>query len=137
MHEFECALAGSAESVRSSRDLVRRVLDACPREFVEDAMLVADELVTNAIRHGRPPISLTVRPDPAGVLIEVLDCGPGRPVHRKVDEHADRGRGLDIVDRLSDDWGVEPVDGGKRVWSRLAVDRYRLVPNGVKTLNGV
>ncbi|MGA8724696.1 MAG: ATP-binding protein [Acidimicrobiales bacterium] len=121
MHEVECALSNSAESVRLSRSVVRRILASCPPDFVESASLLTDELVTNAIRHGRPPIVLTIRFDAQILVIEVVDCGPGQPVPRQVDASAERGRGLRIVDEVADEWGVHQLPEGKRVWCRLAL----------------
>jgi anti-sigma regulatory factor (Ser/Thr protein kinase) len=121
MHEVECALPNTVESVGLSRSVVRRIVASCPPEFVESASLLTDELVTNAIRHGRPPIVLTVRLDADNLVIEVVDCGSGQPVSRHVDANAERGRGLSIVEQLADDWGVHQLHEGKRVWCRLAV----------------
>jgi anti-sigma regulatory factor (Ser/Thr protein kinase) len=119
MHEVECALSNDVDSVRLSRSVVRRIVDSCPPEFVESASLLTDELVTNAIRHGLPPIVLTVRFDTDALMIEVVDCGPGQPVPCQVDSNAERGRGLNIVDQLADAWGVHELQEGKRVWCRL------------------
>jgi anti-sigma regulatory factor (Ser/Thr protein kinase) len=121
MHEVECALSSNAESVRLSRSVVRRIVASCPPEFVDSASLLTDELVTNAIRHGRPPIVLTIRFDSGALLIEVVDCGTGHPVPRQVDASAERGRGLAIVEQVADDWGVQELTEGKRVWCSLAV----------------
>ncbi len=121
MHEVECSLSNAVESVGLSRSVVRRIVASCPPEFVDSAILLTDELVTNAIRHGRPPIVLTVRFDADGLMIEVVDFGPGQPVARHVDADAERGRGLNIVEQLADDWGVLQLGEGKRVWCRLAV----------------
>jgi anti-sigma regulatory factor (Ser/Thr protein kinase) len=121
MHEVECALSNSADSVRLSRSVVRRVVGSCPPEFVESASLLTDELVTNAIRHGRPPIVLTIRFDAQVLVIEVVDFGLGQPVPRQVDATAERGRGLRIVDEVADEWGVHQLPEGKRVWCSLTV----------------
>jgi anti-sigma regulatory factor (Ser/Thr protein kinase) len=121
MHEVECGLSNDVDSVRRSRSVVRRIVDSCPPDFVESATLLTDELVTNAIRHGMPPIVLTVRFDAHVLIIEVVDCGPGNPEAREVDATAERGRGLNIVDQLADDWGVHELQKGKRVWCRLAL----------------
>jgi anti-sigma regulatory factor (Ser/Thr protein kinase) len=121
MHEVECALSSSAESVRLSRSVVRGIVASCPPDFVDSATLLTDELVTNAIRHGRPPIVLTIRFDAGALVIEVVDSGPGQPVPRQVDANAERGRGLSIVGQVADEWGVREMTEGKRVWCTLAV----------------
>ncbi len=136
MHEVECALPGTAESVGLSRSVVRRIVGSCPPEFVDSASLLTDELVTNAIRHGRPPIVLTVRFDAHVLMIEVDDCGPGRPVPRQVDASAERGRGLNIVDQVADDWGVHQLEEGKRVWCRLDVRKSAPIARR-NSLNGI
>jgi anti-sigma regulatory factor (Ser/Thr protein kinase) len=85
-----------------------------------DAQLVVSELVTNAVLHGAPPIVLRVVPD--GVLrIEVCDTSPGVPAipdEPRLD--APGGRGLQITESLSRDWGVEWRPEGKCVWAALA-----------------
>jgi anti-sigma regulatory factor (Ser/Thr protein kinase) len=136
MHEVECALSDNAESVRLSRGVVRRIIASCPPEFVDAASLLTDELVTNAIRHGRPPIVLTIRFDAQLLIIEVVDCGPGQPVSRQVDPQAERGRGLRIVDEVADEWGVHRLPEGKRVWCRLALRTPARVPHR-SSVNGV
>jgi anti-sigma regulatory factor (Ser/Thr protein kinase) len=131
MHEVECALSNNADSVRLSRSVVRRIVASCPAEFVESATLLTDELVTNAIRHGRPPIVLTIRFDAHALVIEVVDCGPGDPAPRDVDANAERGRGLKIVDHVADEWGVHRLPEGKRVWCSLLVRTPAPVRHGV------
>jgi len=99
--------------------------------------LLATELVTNAVRHGGPPITLSMEcRDGDGVLLSVSDGSREPPEHRDVGAQALGGRGVRLVDLLSADWGVEHhhVDGvhgrtestegseltqGKTVWCRL------------------
>jgi len=59
----------------SVRHLVREVLADCSGVMVDDAVLVADELVTNALRHGQAPriCRLTVLHHPRRLRIEVDD----------------------------------------------------------------
>ena len=78
-------------------------------------------MVTNAVKHGRPPISLAIEGDNEGIVISVADGGPGFPVVRTVGRTAENGRGLVIIDVLSDEWGVVPLHQGKQVWCRLHV----------------
>lgn len=108
-------------SVSLARRLIARAV--CPSQAPESrdtAILLVSELVTNAIRHGGPPVLLEIDCDPGHVLqVRVSDAGPGRPVlsHARPDD--DHGRGLDITAILSDEWGIDPDDGGKTVWFRL------------------
>jgi len=99
--------------------------------------LLATELVTNAVRHGGPPITLIMEcRDWDGLLLSVSDGSNDPPEHMDVEGRALGGRGVRLVDLLSADWGVEHhhVDGthtrvgdtqgtqgtqGKTVWCRL------------------
>jgi serine phosphatase RsbU (regulator of sigma subunit) len=91
-------------------------------EHVDTATLLVSELVTNAVRHGAPPCILAIRfgDDGDTVEISVTDGDPRLPVVRPQDELAEDGRGFLLVDVLSADWGVRPVDGvGKATWFSL------------------
>lgn len=88
-----------------------------------DAMLVASELVTNAVRHSlcSEDEFLTVRITRDGRLrIAVLDPGAsGRSA-----EIAERpielgGLGLKVVEHLAATWGTERGGDGYRVWAEL------------------
>ena len=86
----------------------------------EEVGLVADELATNAVLHGRSPFTLIVKRDETRVVIEVVDENPRLPTTVKSPPAlALSGRGLVIVDRLSSKWGVVPLAPGKIVWAEL------------------
>jgi anti-sigma regulatory factor (Ser/Thr protein kinase) len=122
MVSWELTLEPNARSVRLGRDLIHRVLAGADEDRVETAAILTDELVANAVTHGRPPISLAINQDARGVTVQVTDCGPGTPVPRSAAPVAESGRGLVIVDVLSDGWGVDDLPGGKRVWFRIAAN---------------
>ena len=92
-------------------------------ELVEDAELLVSELVTNAIKHGKPSILLRVRSEPPGIGVEVQDEGPENPVMPAEEPMHDQrsGRGLRMVAAVASAWGVRwPEDGpGKVVWFTL------------------
>jgi anti-sigma regulatory factor (Ser/Thr protein kinase) len=88
-----------------------------PSERRKSANLMVSELVTNAFRHGRGRIELTVRSDSDGVRAEVHDEGSHRGVHVVDDQRSRGGCGLYFVDRLADAWGVTPDDS--RVWFQV------------------
>lgn len=108
---------------RSVRDLVRSVLTGRTGVMVEDAVLVADELVSNAHRHGDAPriCRLGLRDRGRCLRIEVDDASPDQPRMRTPDSTG--GRGLILVDRLATAWGVQHHAHRKTVWAELALDR--------------
>lgn len=109
-------------SVRKAREWVRRVLRLLHREeLVTAAEVGVSELVTNAILHGSPPISVRVRGTKAHPRVEIRD-GSARPPaveRRMTDEEqllATFGRGLGLVAQHSAAWGAELTPDGKVVW---------------------
>lgn len=113
-------------AAKLARDFVREVFTAkeiAPRHaaVVEDAELLASELVTNAVRYGTPPIDLELRCDEDCVRMSVHDHGSFPPRMRRMTPDAAGGRGLHLVDLLSDTWGHEIDRHGKTVWLTLSV----------------
>lgn len=114
------ALRPRTESASLAREVVRAACtDADARELCFDALLVATELVTNAVTHARTAVDLTVRACPATVRIEVYDRVTERPVPRPADVLAGGGRGLTMMDALCSAWGIDPSVKGKTVWAQL------------------
>jgi anti-sigma regulatory factor (Ser/Thr protein kinase) len=109
-------------SVRRARDIVRE--HVCPLQDEaarETAALLVSELVTNAVKHGVPPIELAVLCGPEHVLqVRVRDAGNGLPTPVVAQAGEEGGRGLALTQLLSDDWGVDPDHLGKTVWFTLA-----------------
>ncbi len=89
------------------------------------ALLLASELVSNAVLHGAPPIGLSIQLSPGGdsVRVEVHDGSPQLPPARapEISQVREHGRGLQIVDTLAAAWGSRPgeASGGKTSWFRL------------------
>ncbi|MGY1666094.1 anti-sigma factor RsbA family regulatory protein [Geodermatophilus sp. SYSU D00696] len=48
-----------------------------PQETVEDLLLAVDEMTSNAVRHGRPPVDLELWTDRERVVCRITDRGPG------------------------------------------------------------
>jgi anti-sigma regulatory factor (Ser/Thr protein kinase) len=91
------------------------------RELCDDAALVTSELVTNVLVHtdSVPTVRVLVAVDL--VRVEVEDACPVLPVAGILDATAACGRGLVLVEQLTQRWGVTRVAGpGKAVWFELA-----------------
>jgi signal transduction histidine kinase/serine phosphatase RsbU (regulator of sigma subunit)/DNA-binding response OmpR family regulator len=91
-----------------------------PEETIDEVVLMASELVTNAFLHGRPPIDLRLRSSGSEITFEVQDRAPYRPRRRRAQDDDENGRGLQIVSILADRWGSRATGTGKSVWCTLA-----------------
>ena len=104
------------ESVPAARRFVRDVLRDQPRDVREAVELMATELATNCVQHAKTSFELTINHGQEQIRIEVSDTGPGHPVSRSPTPKERRGRGLRLVEAMSDSWGVDPSSRGKTVW---------------------
>jgi anti-sigma regulatory factor (Ser/Thr protein kinase) len=104
--------------------------------LVQEAELIVSELTGNAVTasadgDGRPVyvdgripvIRVCLLTDGVRLLIEVWDQAPGIPVLREVTSDEESGRGLMLVDAITDKWGWTPAKGqpGKVVWAELSL----------------
>src|SRR3954447_549368 len=120
----ELVLPMSAESPAAARAFARRSgCSAHAVEVLDDALLLISELVTNSVLHGGPPIVLAIECDGDGLQVRVRDGSPALPVPPAPRDDDESGRGLSLVELLTDTWGIEPVTDehgpGKQVWFEL------------------
>ena len=87
----------------------------------DEAVLLANELATNAIIHARSQFVVEVSVKESTCRIEVIDHDQRRPDKIELDHEATRGRGLVLVEALSSMWGVENRADGKVVWCDVTV----------------
>jgi serine/threonine-protein kinase RsbW len=96
-------------------------------DSLDSVLLVASELVGNAVRHAQPAASGMLEIewdlDTACVVIQVGDHSHELPQRRQPTPDEPSGRGLAIVDALAESWGAETDRDGKRVWARIGVQR--------------
>ncbi|WP_190203710.1 SpoIIE family protein phosphatase [Streptomyces fumanus] len=78
--------------------------------------LVVSELVTNAIRHGEPPIQLRLIRDRT-LICEVSDASSTSPHLRRAHAYDEGGRGLLLVAQLTQRWGSRQTGTGKTIWA--------------------
>jgi anti-sigma regulatory factor (Ser/Thr protein kinase) len=85
---------------------------------IEVVVLLASEVVTNAVIHAGTSVDLVVRRIRGGVQIEASDGAKQPPVVVVGPVTSESGRGMRMVAALSDDWGVIRTAMGKTVWFR-------------------
>jgi anti-sigma regulatory factor (Ser/Thr protein kinase) len=119
--ELSTVFPSVAPSAASARRFVAAALRrwGCPDDFIELVLLLTSELVTNAYRHAGTETRVSVRLDDDYTRVEVRDVGRGEPELRPLDTDRVDGRGLQIVDALSDRWGYHSNAGGTAVWFEL------------------
>jgi hypothetical protein len=118
-------LAPTAQAPRQARDFFTATCgmwDAL--RFEEVGNLAVSELVTNAVQHAGTAVRMDLTLFDSVLAIAVHDAGPGRPVIGTPAGRTIGGRGLAIVAKLSETWGVEDDRGapGKTVWCRIRVE---------------
>ena len=108
-------------SARQARRLLRESLTeagvARSASWSDDAELAVHELVANAVLHAHTPIEITIEPGPDRVRVEVRDFEPALPAARAYDAQATTGRGMGLVEALTDRCGARSLgELGKVVW---------------------
>lgn len=112
-------LAADNRAPALARAFVQRELVGL-RLPVSDVVLVASELVTNAVRAGSSTIEVILVGGPSGLELTVADDAAGVPRQRSAGPEALSGRGLGIVAELADSWRTTAARSGdrKRVTAR-------------------
>nr|MDP9336023.1 SpoIIE family protein phosphatase [Actinomycetota bacterium] len=114
-------LPALVSSPRRARRFVRDTLTPLdvPTTSIDDAEVVASELVMNSVIHARSEVTLSVECTNRLVRLRVDDHSAVRPVVRNTDPDAATGRGLLIIEQLASRWGVDLHREGKTVWVEL------------------
>jgi anti-sigma regulatory factor (Ser/Thr protein kinase) len=120
-------------SVRAAADFIglRHAVAAvlggvtAPHDLVEDFLLAVDEMTSNALRHGKPPVGLDLWTGTDRIVCSIRDCGTGLddpfagygPAHG--DDLSRGGMGLWLARQLCDHVDISSTDDGTQV--RLTV----------------
>ncbi len=115
-HSFKCGVQTPA----AVREFVSEILAAWDcKDTDETTCLLANELATNAVVHAGTDITVRVSPVPPMLFVEVEDGSPELPEQLDLTPESERGRGLFLVQALSERWGAERTSGGKVVWFQV------------------
>ncbi len=121
---FRASLPRTGTTSRDARhDLSAWLPERCGPSAAETALLLASELVTNAVVHTRSPdvgVSARCNGDTLRVAVDDDDAVPSGSGHAC---SGPTGTGLSLVDALAARWGWEPTSGGKRVWFEVPCAR--------------
>jgi serine phosphatase RsbU (regulator of sigma subunit)/anti-sigma regulatory factor (Ser/Thr protein kinase) len=113
------------EALSSARHMIRAAVRAWgAKDRADEVELAAGELITNALMHtdGGAIVTVRVLAGPERRLrVDVEDRSSALPRPRDAGESGVSGRGLLLVDRLADAWGVESRGSGKCVWCEFIV----------------
>ncbi len=110
--------AGEPTAVTAARRFVREQLAEEDVAIVEAAELMTSELASNCVRHAGSDFEVAIS-SRNPLRIEVRDHGGGRPRVLAPSPDEPTGRGLAIVQAMSESWGVIPASSGKTVWFAL------------------
>ena len=115
-----------AETPAAARRFLRLELEklAVPEPPLEAAVLLANELVSNAVLHARTVMELRLFTADDLVRVEVHDGNTRRPTTAAAPIDATSGRGLLLVQAIADRWGVEGTRDGKVIWFELPIVRF-------------
>ncbi|GAA2506499.1 ATP-binding protein [Streptomyces gobitricini] len=126
--EEEVRLPSRPESAASARRLTQCVVIrqwGLGPQVAEHAVLLVSELVGNAVRHtGARVFGLRMLRRRGWIRVEVRDPSRGLPCLMPVHELDTSGRGLFLVDKLSDRWGVDLLPRGKTTWFEMRVSDH-------------
>lgn len=113
----------------------RAITDLLPSDDAADvARLCVTEMVTNAVEHAdTAEVGFLLVADPGqGLFAAVSDSShavPAPPPDPSPNTHlAEGGRGIAMLESLSEDWGVTHTSHGKWVWCRLPAPNPRAAP---------
>src|SRR5437016_2469953 len=122
MDTVETQLPSTMSSPQLARAFLHTALHTWRLDgFGDITELLVTELVANVVTHVGTPMTIRARRSSGRVRVEIDDASQEVPVVRHPDTVDQHGRGMLLVDRLADAWGVDRNAHGKTVWFELDV----------------
>jgi sigma-B regulation protein RsbU (phosphoserine phosphatase) len=118
----EFALPGDPRAPAAARRRVTAALVRAQRlDWLETAVLLTSELVTNVVLHAGTTVGIEISLNADGLTIAVSDenLGPLRGPVSRDPQLGEGGRGLALVDALAESWGTTHTRRHKTVWFTL------------------
>jgi anti-sigma regulatory factor (Ser/Thr protein kinase) len=130
--DLEFCIAAGLSAPAAARRCVERLSESVNPDLLDDIKFLVNELVTNSIQHACAPgdwIGLELTGDRECVRVMVSDEGPGFDGYpRLADPEDTSGRGLYLVSRMSDSWGVE-CNERTNVWFEIRPEKANAASN--------
>lgn len=104
-----------------ARRFVARLVADLPGELRDAVRLMVSELATNALVHASSAFDVAVDRSDNAVTVSVTDRGAGTLAMQSPTSSEPHGRGLQIVEALSDAWGTSSSVDGKTVWFTMSL----------------
>lgn len=141
-HEATCTLECRPVAVRAGRAFIAErlcewgvVTSDSAYERVSDVLLATSELLSNAVKfcNDQQQLVLDVRAHRDEIRIAVTDPEPAPAVPRRRGPYDEGGRGLAIVEAVTDRWGRDRNDRSKTVWFAVGVPDGSALARGCKS----
>jgi len=120
----QLSLPAAAEAAGLARRATREAVFSWGiAHLQETAVLLASELVTNAVNHARActrTMVLRLEVAQSTLRIEVEDADPRWPEPRRPVGLDETGFGFVLIKALAGNWGVRNTASGKAIWAELA-----------------
>ena len=111
---------------------------AAENAMVDDLLLIATELLSNAVKFSSDEVALALSVRRRAIRVSVTDSDPSPAAPRAAGLDASGGRGLAIVAALAKRWGQTPyVAGCKEVWAEVSVNPRSRARGGRSTATAV
>ncbi|MFF1606685.1 ATP-binding protein [Amycolatopsis sp. NPDC058278] len=116
-------VADDLAELATVRAWAEELLQDLPEDQRVDALMVVDELTSNALRHGKPPRQVRLLRKRDWLSVEVDDACVDPACPRP--PSSDGGHGLKLVAAMSVSWGQWQRPTGKTVWAEVDLTRGR------------